>query len=54
MDRWKLTQHVALQNDQLHLTKFGYEKLSLLFFSQLNSVLEKAHESPQELHLAFN
>ena len=40
--------------DYLHLTKFGYEKLSLLFVSQLNSVLEKTHETPQELHLAYS
>ena len=31
-----------------HLTKFGYVKLSLLFMSQLNSILGKTHETPQE------
>ena len=43
---------LLFKNDHLHLTKFGYEKLSLLFVSQLNSVLEKTHESSQEPHLA--
>ena len=32
---------LLFKNDHLHLAKFGYEKLSLLFLSQLNSVLEK-------------
>ena len=45
---------LLFKNDHLHLTKFGYEKLSLLFVSQLNSVLEKTHESPQEPHLAYS
>ena len=43
---------LLFKNDHLHLTKFGYEKLSLLFVSQLKSVLEKTHESPQEPHIA--
>ena len=38
---------LLFKNDHLHLTKFGYEKLSLLFVSQLNSVLGKTHETPQ-------
>ena len=37
---------LLFKNDHLHLTKFGYEKLSLLFVSQLNSVLGKTHEPP--------
>ena len=45
---------LLFKNDHLHLTKFGYEKLSLLFVSQLNSVLEKTHETPQEPHLAYS
>ena len=32
---------LLFKNDLLHLIKFGYEKLSLLFVSQLNSVLGK-------------
>ena len=43
---------LLFKNDHLHLIKFGYEKLSLLFVSQLNSVLEKTHESPEEPHIA--
>ena len=31
---------LLFKNDHLHLIKFGYEKLSLLFVSQLNLVLE--------------
>ena len=42
---------LLLQNDHLCLTKFGYEKLSLLFVSQLNSVLGKTHKTQQELQL---
>ena len=34
---------LLFKNDHFHLTKFGYDKLSLLFVSQLNSVLEKTH-----------
>ena len=49
-----LTKKKKKKNDHLHLTKFGYEKLSLLFVNQLNSVLEKTHESPQEPHLAYS
>ena len=45
---------LLFKNDHLHLTKFGYEKLSLLFVSQLNSVLEKTHGTPQEPHLAYS
>ena len=45
---------LLFKNDHLHLTEFGYEKLSSLFVSQLNSVLEKTHESPQEPHLAYS
>ena len=41
---------LLFKNDHLHLTNFGYdEKLSLLFVNQLNSVLEKTHETPPEL-----
>ena len=32
---------LLFKNGHLHLTKFGYEKLSLLFVCQLNSVLGK-------------
>ena len=42
------------KNDHLHLTKFGYEKLLSLFVSQLNSVLEKTHEAPQEPQLPYS
>ena len=45
---------LLFKNDHPHLTKFGYEKLSLLFVSQLKSVLEKNHETPQEPHLAYS
>ena len=45
---------LLFKNDHLHLTKFGYEKLSSLFVSQLNSVLEKTHETPQEPQLAYS
>ena len=45
---------LLFKNDHLHLTKFGYEKLSLLFASQLNSVLEKTLETPQEPQLAYS
>ena len=45
---------LLLKNDDLHLTKFGYGKLSLLFVSQLNSVLGKTHETPQEPQLAYS
>ena len=45
---------LLFKNDHLHLTKFGYEKLSLLFVSQLNSVLGKTHETPQEPQLAYS
>ena len=41
---------LLFKNDHLHLTKLGYEKLSLLFVCQLNSVLE----SPQEPHLTYS
>ena len=41
---------LLFKNDHLHLTKFGYEKLSLLFVSQLNSVLGKTHETPQDAY----
>ena len=34
--------------------KHGYEKLSSLLVSQLNSVLEKTHETPQEPQLAYS
>ena len=39
---------LLLKNDQLHLTKFlkfVYNKLSLLFVSQLRSVLGKTHQT---------
>ena len=39
---------LLFKNDHLHLTKLGYEKLSLQFVSQLNLVLGKVHETPQE------
>ena len=42
------------QKDHLHLTKSSYEKLSLLFARQLNSVLGKTHETPQEPQLAYS
>ena len=45
---------LLFKNDHLHLTKFGYEKLLLLFVSQLNSVSEKNHEYSQEPHLAYS
>ena len=48
---------LLLKNDQLHLTKFlkfVYNKVSLLFVSQLNSVLGKIHETPQERHCAYS
>ena len=45
---------LLFKNDHLHLTKFGYEKLSLLFVSQLNSVLGKTHETSQEPQLAHS
>ena len=45
---------LLFKNDHLHLTKFGYEKLSSLFVSQLNLVLEKTHETPQEPQLAHS
>ena len=38
---------LLFKNDQLRLTKFGYEKLSLLFVSQFNSVLGKTYKTPQ-------
>ena len=40
---------LLFKNDYLHLTK----KLSLLFDSQLNSVLAETHETPQEPQLAY-
>ena len=45
---------LLFKTGHLHLTKFGYEKLPLLFVSQLNAVLEKIHESPQEPLLAYS
>ena len=45
MDRGKFPQHFFKNDD---LTKFGYEKLSSLFVSQLKLVLGKTHEAPQE------
>ena len=45
---------LLFKNDHLHLTKFGYEKLSLLFVSQLNPVLGKSHEIPQEPQPAYS
>ena len=44
---------LLFKNDHLHLTKFGYEKLSLLFVSQLNSVLEIT-QTPQEPQLVYS
>ena len=49
---------LLFKNDQLRLTKFGYDKLSLLFVSQFNSVLGKTCETPQyaynyELSISF-
>ena len=43
---------LLFKNDHLHLTQFGYEKLSLLFVSQLNTVLGKTHETPKDPQLA--
>ena len=45
---------LLFKNDHLRLMKFGYEKLSLLLVSQLNSVLGKTHETPQEPQLAYS
>ena len=45
---------LVFKNDHLHLTKFGYEKLSLLFVSQLKPVLGKSHEIPQEPQPAYS
>ena len=58
MDSWKLPKHVAFQKRSIRLTKFGYDKLSLLFVSQFNSVLGKTCETPQyaysyELSISF-
>ena len=43
---------LLFKNGHLFLTKFGYEKLLALFVRQLNSVLRKTHETPQEPHYA--
>ena len=45
---------LLFKNDHSHLTKFSYEGLSILFVSQLNSFLEKAHEIPQEPQLVYS
>ena len=45
---------LLFKSDHLYLTKFCYEKLSLLFVSQLNSVLEKTHETFQEPQRAYS
>ena len=39
---------LLFKNDHLHLTEFVYEKLSLVFVSQLNSALGETHETPEE------
>ena len=36
------------KRDDFHLTKFGYEKISLLFVKQFNSVLRKTQEALEE------
>ena len=45
---------LLFKNDHLYLTKFSYEKLSSFFVSQLNSVLGKTHETPQEPQYAYS
>ena len=45
---------LLFKNDHLDLIKCGYEKLSLLIVSQLNSVLGKTHETSQEPQLAHS
>ena len=45
---------LLFKNDHLHLKKFGYEKLSPLFVTQLNSVLGKIHETQQEPQYTYS
>ena len=45
---------LLFKNDHLHLTNFGYEKLSLLFVGQLKSVLGKTHETLQKPQYVYS